>query len=68
MALQDTGGASGSHTVHQLETPESSVHRVPMPWTKMSNDNYLPITPELDSLVSSVVKGSEENVGKASIL
>ena len=36
-----------------------------MSWTKTSNNS--PVTPELDSLASSVVKGSgsEENVGKA---
>jgi hypothetical protein len=64
--LQDARGASGSDNVHQLDTPESSVHRVPMPWTKTT-----PVTLELDSLASSlassVVKGSEENAGKATL-
>jgi hypothetical protein len=31
LCLKDTAGS-----VHQLETPESSVHRVPMPWTNNS--------------------------------
>jgi hypothetical protein len=56
--------AGGSGIVHQLETPESSVHRVPMPWT-----NNSPVTP--DSLANSAVdwsgsgSGGEENVTKA---
>src|ERR1700683_1655618 len=37
MDLQDVGGGSGIDNMHQLETPEL---RVPMPWTKMSNDNF----------------------------
>jgi hypothetical protein len=50
---------------HQLETPESNVHRVPTPW--MTNNNSSPVTPESDSLVSSAMKGcgSEENARKA---
>ena len=65
LCLKDAGGGGDSDNVHQLDTPESSVHRVLMLWTKMSNNS--PVTPELDSLASSVVKGSgsEENVGKA---
>jgi hypothetical protein len=58
--------------VHQLETLKSSLHRVPMPWMKTTNnDNNPSIAPKLDSLASSVVKvsgsgsGSEESVWKA---
>jgi hypothetical protein len=56
--------------VHQLETLKSSFHQVLMPWVKTTNnDNNPSISPELDSLASSVVKvrgsGSEESVWKA---
>jgi len=66
--LKDAGAGNGSDNVHQLETPESSVHRVPMPWMKTNNNSL--VTPESDSLASSVVKGSgvgvsEENTRKA---
>jgi hypothetical protein len=55
---------SNSGSVHQLETPESSVHCMLMPWTNNYNS---PVTPDSDSLASSVVKGSggEEGVWKA---
>jgi hypothetical protein len=53
LCLKDAVG-----TVHQLETPESSVHRVPMPWT----NNSL-VTPNSDSLASSAVKVSGSGSG-----
>ena len=40
--------AMGGSSVHQVKTP------VPMPWTNIS-----PVTPDSDSLASSVVKGNE---------
>jgi hypothetical protein len=64
---------SGSDSAHQRETPESSVHWVPMPWTKTTNNSNSSVALKLDSLASSwassVVKGSgirsEESLGKA---
>ncbi|KIM83745.1 hypothetical protein PILCRDRAFT_7135 [Piloderma croceum F 1598] len=52
ICLKDAGGGGDSDNVHQLDTPESSVHRVLVPWTKTSNNS--PVTPELDSLASLV--------------
>jgi len=61
--LKDSGGGS----VHQLETPESSVHRESgassgLPWAEES-----PVA--ADSLESSVVRGfRDENVSSAKAL
>ena len=53
LCLKDAAG-----TVHQFETLESSVHRVPMPWT----NNSL-VTPDSDSLASLAVTVSGSGSG-----
>ena len=53
LCLKDVVGG-----IHQLKTPELSLHWMPMPWT-----NNSPVAPDSDSLASSVVKGSRRGCG-----
>jgi hypothetical protein len=61
LCLKDAGGGSGSGSgsgsAHQFETPESSVHQVPMPWTTTD-------APNSDSLAGSVVEGNGSRSGR----
>jgi hypothetical protein len=55
LSSKDTGGGDGDGGVHQLETPESSVHRAPV--TSLSWID----SPVADSLASSIVVKEDES-------